>query len=101
MSKNHMDRKKLDELYMQDKKENYINFLSLLIASNINAWYFRYNNKDDLSFQIVAREAKEAFMLSPEDCTLVHNNIIDILEKQYNLKIVSYNKLKVEKIFKK
>ena len=40
-------------------------------------------------------------MLSPEDCTLVHNNIIDILEKQYNLKIVSYNKLKVEKIFKK
>ena len=33
MSKNHMDRKKLDELYMQDKKENYINFLSLLIAA--------------------------------------------------------------------
>ena len=101
MSKKHTDRKKLDELYMQDKKENYIKFLSLLIASNINAWYFRYHNKDDLSYQIVVREAKEAFMLSTEDCALVHNNIIDILEKQYNLKIVSYNKLKVEKIFKK
>lgn len=100
MNKKYTGNKKLDELYMQDKKENYVRFLSLLIASNIDAWYARYHNKDNLSFQIICNEAMEAFMLSADDYNLVCSNVVDILKTQYNLKIVNYDNLKVEKILK-
>lgn len=100
MSKKHINRKLLDELYMQDKKANYIKFLSSLIASNINAWYTRYHNKDDLSFEIVAKEAQEAFRLSNEDNNIIYNNVINILKENYHLKITNLEKLTVEKILK-
>ena len=91
----------LEEIYMQDKKKNYINYLAFLIASNINSWYKLYHNNDDISYEVVAGEAVDPFVLSEKDQELLHNKISKTLKNKYHLEIIDYDQLKIKEILKK
>ena len=90
----------LEEIYMQDKKKNYINYLAFLIASNINSWYKLYHNNDDISYEVVAGEAEDPFVLSEKDQELLHRKISKTLKNKYHLEIIDYDKLKIKEISK-
>ena len=77
-----MGKEDLEEIYMQDKKKNYINYLAFLIASNINSWYKLYHNNDDISYEIVAGEAEDPFILDEDNQELLHSKINKTLKNK-------------------
>lgn len=91
----------LEEIYMQDKLKNYINYLAFLIASNINSWYKLYHNNDDISYNLIAQEAEDPFILDEKDKEFLHNKIKKILKNKYHLEIIDYNRLKIKELLKK
>ena len=95
-----ISKQDLEEIYMQDKKKNYINYLAFLIASNINSWYKLYHNNDDISYEVVAGEAEDPFVLSEKDQELLHSKISKTLKNKYHLEIIDYDKLKIKEISK-
>ena len=101
MEKDNMGKEDLEEIYMQDKKKNYINYLAFLIASNINSWYKLYHNNDDISYEIVAGEAEDPFILDEDDQELLHSKINKTLKNKYLLEIIDYVKLKIRELIKK
>lgn len=96
-----ISKQDLEEIYMQDKKKNYINYLAFLIASNINSWYKLYHNNDDISYEMVAQEAEDPFRLDEKDQELLHSKISKTLKNKYHLEIIDYNQLKIKEILKK
>ena len=96
-----ISKQDLEEIYMQDKKKNYINYLAFLIASNINSWYKLYHNNDDIGYEVVAGEAEDPFVLSEKDQELLHSKISKTLKNKYHLEIIDYDQLKIKEISKK
>ena len=101
MEKDNMGKEDLEEIYMHDKKKNYINYLAFLIASNINSWYKLYHNNDDISYEIVAGEAEDPFILDEDNQELLHSKINKTLKNKYHLEIIDYEKLKIRELIKK
>ena len=101
MEKDNIGKEDLEEIYMQYKKKNYINYLAFLIASNINSWYKLYHNNDDISYEIIAGEAEDPFILDEDDQELLHSKINKTLKNKYYLEIIDYEKLKIRELIKK
>lgn len=94
-----MDEKELiEQEYAKDMKINYISFLALYVASNIDALYCRFNNNYDMSLDTMINDSKDQFVLNQKDTQLLYKLIDKALEDEYSLKITNRNKLTVKEI---
>lgn len=82
---------------INDMKKNYINYLALLVASNINSIYNRFQNKYETSMEEVINTSKDIIVLTKKDEEILYKSIIKILKNEYNLNILSEDKLILEK----
>lgn len=76
------------EMY-NEMKENYINCMAILIASNISTNYKYYKNSEDISFDMIFKTSRDIVKLS----RLEEKNLFDltnqILRDKYDLKMIN------------
>ena len=65
---------------INDMKKNYINYLALLVASNINSIYNRFQNKYETSMEEVINTSKDIIVLTKKDEEILYKSIIEILK---------------------
>lgn len=79
-----------EEIKMENEmKENYINYMAILVASNINTIYKYNKNSEDISFDMIFKTSRDTVELS----RLEEKNLFDltnqILRDKYDLKMIN------------
>ena len=97
-----MDSAVIDTIddYVNDLETNYIFFFASLVASNINAFYTRFNNRNYMSLDGIINDSKEYYLTGDKEKNLLYYLIDKTLKEKYHLKITDKEKLIVEKISK-
>ena len=95
-----MDSAVIDTIddYVSDLENNYIFFFASLVASNINAFYTRFNNRNYMSLDGIINDSKEYYLTDDKGKNLLYYLIDKTLKEKYHLKITDKEKLIVEKL---
>lgn len=95
-----MDSAVIDTIndYVYDLETNYIFFFASLVASNINAFYTRFNNRNYMSLDGIINDSKEYYLKDDKEKNLLYYLIDEALKEKYHLKITDKEKLIVEKL---
>ena len=73
-------------------------FFASLVASNINAFYTRFNNRNYMSLDGIINDSKEYYLKDDKEKNLLYYLIDETLKEKYHLKITDKDKLIVEKL---
>lgn len=84
--------------FEKDMKNNYITTFASLVASNVYALYNRFNNNHNLSLENIIRTSQDIYELNLKEEQLLINMITKCLKKEYNLEVLSKEKLILRKI---
>ena len=97
-----MDSAVIDTIddYVNALETNYMFFFASLVASNINAFYTRFNNRNYMSLDGIINDSKEYYLTGDKEKHLLYYLIDKTLKAKYHLKITDKEKLIVEKISK-
>lgn len=97
-----MNSEALDTIdsYINDLESNYIFFFASLVASNINAFYNRFNYRNYMSLDGIINDSKEYSLTNDKKKSLLYYLIDKSLKENYNLKVIDRDKLIVERIVK-
>ncbi len=97
-----MDSAVIDTIddYVNALETNYMFFFASLVASNINAFYTRFNNRNYMSLDGIINDSKEYYLTGDKEKNLLYYLIDKTLKEKYHLKITDKEKLIVEKISK-
>ena len=84
-----MDSAVIDTIndYVNDLETNYIFFFASLVASNINAFYTRFNNRNYMSLDGIINDSKEYYLKDDKEKNLLYYLIDEALKEKYHLKI--------------
>ena len=95
-----MDSAVIDRIndYVNELETNYIFFFAYLVASNINAFYTRFNNRNYMSLDGIINDSKEYYLKDDKEKNLLYYLIDEALKEKYHLKITDKEKLIVEKL---
>ena len=97
-----MDSAVIDTIddYVNALETNYMFFFASLVASNINAFYTRFNNRNYMSLDGIINDSKEYYLTGDKEKNLLYYLIDKTLKEKYHLKITDKEKFIVEKISK-
>lgn len=95
-----MDSAVIDTIddYVNALETNYMFFFASLVASNINAFYTRFNNRNYMSLDGIINDSKEYYLKDDKEKNLLYYLIDETLKEKYHLKITDKDKLIVEKL---
>ena len=95
-----MDSAVIDTIddYVNALETNYMFFFASLVASNINAFYTRFNNRNYMSLDGIINDSKEYYLKDDKEKNLLYYLIDKTLKEKYHLKITDKEKLIVEKL---
>ena len=95
-----MDSAVIDTIddYVNALETNYMFFFASLVASNINAFYTRFNNRNYMSLDGIINDSKEYYLTGDKEKNLLYYLIDKTLKEKYHLKITDKEKLIVEKL---
>ena len=95
-----MDSAVIDTIddYVNALETNYMFFFASLVASNINAFYTRFNNRNYMSLDGIINDSKEYYLTDDKEKKLLYYLIDEALKEKYHLKITDKEKLIVEKL---
>lgn len=81
-------------------KQNYLVSYSYLIASNINSIYELYGNGGtDYTYEMIKNLSMDTFPFNKKDMKFIDNQVEDYLIKNYHLKFIQIDELKLRKFF--
>lgn len=81
-------------------KQNYLVSYSYLIASNINSIYELYGNGGtDYTYEMIKNLSMDTFPFNKKDMKFIDNQVEDYLIKNYHLKFIQRDELKLRKFF--
>lgn len=80
---------KEEEALEESFRVNYITYMALRIASNIESIYKYFKNNYGLSFKDVIKDSEDTFVLDTKERELLNDLISLALKEEYKLEVIS------------